>query len=348
MDFLKDSSHTRYNPLTGEWVLVSPHRLKSPWQGQVETLDSEKIPEYDPTCYLCPGNTRSNGTKNPVYTGPWAFTNDFPSILFDIPPQSYNKKDLLIAKTENGICRVICFSPRHDLTLPLLPVEDIEKIIRTWVSEYVDLGKKEPINYVQIFENRGAMMGCSNPHPHMQIYSEESIPVIPALECEKQKEYTAKNGSCLLCDYLAVELAEKERIIYQNDSFAVLVPFWAVWPFEVMILPKRHMNSIDCMKDSEVHDLADAMKRIGIKYDNLFSTSFPYSMGIHQKPTDGKPYDEWHFHFHYSPPLLRSATVKKFMVGYELLAMAQRDLTAEVSAEMIRRAADVHYLAGKK
>ncbi len=339
-----EHTHKRLNLLTGEWILVSPHRTKRPWNGKTEDAAADKMPEYDPNCYLCPGNTRAGGVANPKYEDTFLFVNDYSALIPGIPKGDINEENLLIARSEEGICKVICFSPRHDLTLARMSPEKIVRVIDLWIDQYKELGGDPNINYVQIFENRGAIMGCSNPHPHGQIWSSQTVPDLPAKETEKQTEYKEKNGRCLLCDYLALELKKKERIVLENDGFAVLVPFWAVWPYEIMILPKRHMGSIDEMTEKEKKDLAEIMKAAGIRYDNLFKTNFPYSMGIHQKPTDGKAHDEWHFHFHYLPPLLRSATVKKFMVGYELLAMPQRDITAEQAAAKLREQPPVHYL----
>ena len=339
-----EHTHKRLNLLTGEWILVSPHRTKRPWNGKTEDAAADKMPEYDPNCYLCPGNTRAGGVANPKYEDTFLFVNDYSALIPGIPKGDINEENLLIARSEEGICKVICFSPRHDLTLARMSPEKIVRVIDLWIEQYKELGGDPNINYVQIFENRGAIMGCSNPHPHGQIWSSQTVPDLPAKETEKQTEYKEKNGRCLLCDYLALELKKKERIVLENDGFAVLVPFWAVWPYEIMILPKRHMGSIDEMTEKEKKDLAEIMKAAGIRYDNLFKTNFPYSMGIHQKPTDGKAHDGWHFHFHYLPPLLRSATVKKFMVGYELLAMPQRDITAEQAAAKLREQPPVHYL----
>ncbi|MDC7226419.1 MAG: UDP-glucose--hexose-1-phosphate uridylyltransferase [Spirochaetales bacterium] len=343
MNFNEDP-HRRLNILTGEWVKVSPHRTKRPWNGQVEKLPLDRLPEYDPGCYLCPGNTRSGGVENPDYEETFVFDNDFMAILPDTEADEY-KNGLLRAKTEQGICRVICFSPRHDLTLALMEPDAVKKVVQLWIDQYEELGAIDFINHVQIFENRGAVMGCSNPHPHGQIWAEREIPTLPAVELERQKAHYSENGSCLLCDYLAQERSDGSRIIFENDSIAVLVPFWAVWPYEVMILPKRHMSSMSEMTESEKFDLAKAVRTLGIKYDNLFHTKFPYSMGIHQKPTDGGEYPEAHFHFHYYPPLLRSATVKKFMVGYEMLAMPQRDISAEQAAAALRALPEVHFSA---
>jgi UDPglucose--hexose-1-phosphate uridylyltransferase len=343
---LSDNPHRRYNPLLDEWVLCSPHRTKRPWNGQVEKPTGETLPQYDEHCYLCPGNERAGGVMNPKYEDVFVFKNDFSALLEDTPEEELNEGGLLVAKTERGLCKVLNFSPRHDMTLPRMAVADIEKVIKVWVEQYREMGELPYINYVQIFENRGAMMGNSNPHPHCQIWSSETIPDIPEKEGKSQKAWRKEKGSCLLCDYLALELRKRERIVLENDSFAALVPFWAVWPFETMILPKRHMTGIDEMSDAERKDLADIMKGMGIRFDNLFLTSFQYSMGIHQRPTDGQAHPEWHFHSHYMPPLLRSATVRKFMVGFELLGMPQRDITAESAADRLRLASGVHYLEG--
>ena len=341
MNFNEDP-HRRLNILTGEWVKVSPHRTKRPWNGQVEKPSVDKLPEHDPGCYLCPGNDRAGGLSNPDYKGTYVFDNDFMAILPDTEAGTYDR-GLLQAKSERGLCRVICFSPRHDLTLALMSAAEVGAVVDLWISQYRELAAIDYINHVQIFENRGAVMGCSNPHPHGQIWAEEAVPHLPALELQKQKKYLNEKGSCMLCDYLEQERADGSRIVFENDSFTVLVPFWAVWPYEVMILPGRHMGAMIEMDSDERRDLADALRRLGIRYDNLFQTRFPYSMGIHQNPTDGAEYPENHFHLHYYPPLLRSASVRKFMVGYELLAMAQRDITAEQAAATLRGLSDQHF-----
>lgn len=342
---LFESPHRRFNPLTGEWVLVSPHRNQRPWQGQEDEPEPEEKPEYDPGCYLCPGNTRANGEQNPPYESTFVFTNDFSALLPGGPEQAPDlDDDLLRAKGETGQCRVICYSPRHDLTLARMPAEDVVKVIRVWVEEYRALGARPDIHYVQVFENRGAMMGCSNPHPHGQIWAGSSVPTIPFQEGVHQAAYLKDHGRCMLCRYLEQELAGDERVVIANDSFVVLTPFWAVWPFEIMILPRRHLASIDRMSVSEQADLAEIMVRAGVRLDNLFQVSFPYSMGIHQAPTYGMDHPEWHFHLHYYPPLLRSRSIRKFMVGYEMMAEAQRDITAEQSAERLREMPGVHYL----
>lgn len=333
---LTNAPHRRYNPLLGEWILVSPHRTQRPWQGQTEAITEDERPAYESTCYLCPGNTRASGNTNPDYESTNVFTNDYSSLLLDIPEKSFNKEDLLISESESGICKVICFSPRHDLTIARMTNEEIEPVIDVWASETTEIGTREDIGYVQVFENKGAVMGCSNPHPHGQIWATRHIPNLPATEDKFQREYMEKKGSCLLCDYLKVELEEKERVVCENDHFAVIVPYWATWPFETLLMSRRHSASIPELSTDERPALADILRRIAVKYDSVFGVSFPYSMGWHQKPTDRKDYPHWHLHAHFFPPLLRSATVKKFMVGFEMLAMPQRDITPEMAAERLR------------
>jgi UDPglucose--hexose-1-phosphate uridylyltransferase len=341
---LQEVPHRRFNPLTREWVLVSPHRTKRPWLGKVEKPAATNLPAYDPTCYLCPGNERAGGVKNPKYTRTFVFDNDFASLLPDVPSFEIEESGLLEARSERGICRVVCFSPRHDLTLPRMSVADICEVIDVWTAEFRRLAEIDWVHYVQVFENRGSLVGASNPHPHCQIWANASLPVLPAKELTSFREYREQKKSCLLCDYLQVELQRGERVICENDGFAVLTPFWAVWPFEALLVSKRHFASMDELAGKEAQLLADILRRITIRYDNLFETSFPYSMGFHQRPTDGQDYPEWHFHAHYFPPLLRSATVQKFMVGYELLANPQRDITAESAAQRLRELSEVHYL----
>ncbi|MCC6760200.1 MAG: UDP-glucose--hexose-1-phosphate uridylyltransferase [Chitinophagaceae bacterium] len=335
--------HTRLNILTGEFILVSPHRMKRPWQGKVETASNTLLPAYDPTCYLCPGNKRSEGAINPVYTNPFVFTNDFSALLSDTPTGGTNEQDLLVSKSEAGMCRVICFSPNHSLTLPLMEVADIEKVIQLWKEEFTALAAHTNIRYIQIFENKGDIMGCSNPHPHGQIWASTSVPVELQKETTQQQQYFEKHGRSLLSDYLKLELQKQERIVVENEHFVALVPYWAVWPYETMIISKRHVQQVTQFTAEEDTALADVLKRLTTRYDNLFSTSFPYSAGMHQMPVNVSPTPGWHWHMHFYPPLLRSATVKKFMVGYEMLATPQRDITAEMAAHKLRSLSEVHY-----
>jgi UDPglucose--hexose-1-phosphate uridylyltransferase len=333
---IQQFSHRRYNILTGEWILVAPHRTKRPWQGHEENKAVRNNLEHDPACYLCPGNTRANGTVNPRYESTYAFVNDFSAMTSVIPEFQDDEYSLLVLHSEKGICKVICFSPKHNLTLAEMDTKGLENVIKTWQSEYKSLGDLPFINYVQIFENKGEIMGCSNPHPHGQIWAQESIPGEPAREQEFQQAYYGKKKRSLLSDYINLELQKKERIVFENDTFVSLVPFWAVWPYETMIVPKRTVQHILELSPREIADYAGMLKVITVKYDNLFNVSFPYSAGIHQAPTDGIAHPEWQMHMHFYPPLLRSATVKKFMVGYELMAEAQRDITAETSASILR------------
>lgn len=333
---LAEHPHRRYNALTGEWVLISPHRAKRPWQGQQEEVEKEIRPEYDPKCYLCPGNERVGGERNPPYTETYVFNNDFGALQESTPTGNFEKSGLLKAESERGICKVICFSPRHDLTLPDMEVADIRKVVDLWQHEYEELGKLDFINYVQIFENKGSIMGASNPHPHGQIWAQSSIPVEPAKELVQQTNYFTTNNRSLLSDYLTIELEEQKRIVVENEHFVVLVPFWAVWPFETMIVSKRHFQHLGQITEAEKESFADCIKKLTTIYDKVFNVSFPYSAGLHQSPTDGQEHTGWHFHMHFYPPLLRSATIKKFMVGYELLGNPQRDITPETAAERLR------------
>lgn len=338
-----ENPHRRYNPLTDSWVLVSPHRAKRPWQGQVEEITKEEKLAHDPNCYLCAGNTRINGEVNPAYSDAFVFENDFAALLFDTPDEHFEDGELFIAQSEKGLGKVICFSPAHNLTIPEMEETAIRKVVDTWVNEYELIGAKTFINYVQIFENKGFAMGCSNPHPHGQIWAQSSVPDEPMKKQIAQRNYWNKHQRSLLADYIVKELEKNERVLFENEHFVALVPFWAVWPFETMIVPKRKMARISDMTSAERDALANAYKRLTTRYDNLFETSFPYSAGIHQAPTDGETHEEWHWHFVFYPPLLRSATVKKFMVGYEMLANPQRDISAEKSATILRGLSEVHY-----
>lgn len=343
MTLLADHPHRRFNPLTGEWILVSPHRAKRPWQGQQEDAVVPTVQPHDPDCHLCPGNSRMNGQKNPDYSHTFVFDNDFAALTPDAPNET-EEAGLMIAQGESGICRVVCFSPRHDLTLARMSIEDIEKVVDAWVEQYVDLGSRPDIGQVQIFENRGAMMGCSQPHPHGQIWASRHLTNEMIKETNYQRAYYDKHGHSLLLDYLDQELKAETRILYENANFVVLVPFWAVWPFETMVLPKWPIRSMDEMTTAERFTLAEALSYITIRYDNLFKTSFPYSMGFHQQPTDGGDHPEWLMHAHFYPPLLRSATVRKFMVGFEMLGTPQRDITPEQAAERLRALPATHHL----
>jgi UDPglucose--hexose-1-phosphate uridylyltransferase len=335
--------HRRFNPLTNEWILVSPQRTQRPWLGQVETSQVDARPTYDPACYLCPGNERAGGKRNPPYDGTFVFENDYAALTPNTPMEEIDERGLIWATSERGICRVICFSPRHDWTLPDMPLADIRRVVDVWVDQTRELGELDFINYVQFFENKGDAMGASNPHPHCQVWTSEHIPTEPSKELRAQTNYLESRGSCLLCDYLKIELAHAERIVLQNDHFIVVVPFWAVWPFETMLLSRRHIGSLTDLTDAERDALADIIKRLTTRYDNLFQVSFPYSMGWHQSPTDNVAHPETHLHAHYYPPLLRNATIRKFMVGYELLANPQRDITAETAAARLRERSEVLY-----
>ncbi len=335
--------HRRFNALIGDWVLVSPHRTQRPWQGKEESLSRPLRVSYDAGCYLCPGNKRAGGQTNPDYSGPYVFQNDFSALLSETPEGRNEDHDLLVAESETGVCRVICFSPRHDLTLPEMSVSKIHAVVDLWTSQYIELGAMEGINHVQIFENKGEIMGCSNPHPHGQIWAQKTVPDEPAKESLRMLTHWEKTGRTLLGDYLSVELERESRLVCANDSFVVVVPFWATWPFETLILPRRRVRHLNDMTTAERGELADIIKRLTIRYDNLFECSFPYSAGMHQSPTDGAEHPEWDWHMHFYPPLLRSAEVKKFMVGYEMLATPQRDITPESSAARLRAVSETHY-----
>jgi UDPglucose--hexose-1-phosphate uridylyltransferase len=332
--------HRRYNALTGDWILVSPHRTQRPWQGKQEVRAPDRRPQYDPKCYLCPGNERAGGAKNPAYTSTYVFTNDFAAILPN-GPSTVEGTGLLRTQSAAGTCRVICFSPRHDWTLPAMPAEAIRGVVDVWARQTEELGHK--YRWIQVFENKGDIMGCSNPHPHGQVWASDFLPNEPSKEDRQQLAYLHEKGSVLLMDYLAVELEQEIRIVVQNRDWVALLPYWATWPYEILLLPKRPVARLPDLQDSERTSLAEILKRLLIRYDNLFEVSFPYSMGWHGAPYGVGEIGHWQLHAHFYPPLLRSATVKKFMVGYEMLGEAQRDLTAEQAARTLRDQSEIHF-----
>jgi len=335
--------HRRFDPLRRQWVIVSPQRNDRPWQGQVDPPPIEHQPSFDPGCYLCPGNVRANGERNPAYTSTFAFGNDFGALLPSTPAYATANQGLLVAQAERGICRVVCFSPRHDLTLPLMDAAAIRAVVDAWVSEYVALSEASSIASVTIFENRGAMMGASNPHPHSQVWATEHIPHEAAIEQRGLAAYRRQHRSCLLCDYAALELRLGQRVVCANDAFVAIVPFWAVWPFELLVVARRHIGALPALADEERDALAAILKELTTRYDNLFEVPFPYSMGFHQQPMHGRSDGMAHLHAHFYPPLLRSATVRKFMVGFELLGSPQRDFTPEEAAVRLQAVSAVHY-----
>ena len=328
--------HRRFNALTQEWVLVSPNRNQRPWLGQTERVQKDEVHAYDPGCYMCPGNIRATGERNPHYSETFVFDNDYPALVSSTTPSTLDRNGLIVAASEPGLCRVLCFSPRHDLTIATMAEMNLRAVVDMWATQFAELDARSSVNYVQIFENRGTMMGASNPHPHGQIWATRSIPTEPSKESNSQLEYRARTQTCLLCDYLVLELQERKRVVFESASFVVIVPFWAVWPFETLMLPKRHLESMSDLNSVERQSLAEALHEVTIRYDRLFDTFFPYSMGFHQRPSDGVAHPEWHMHAHFFPPLLRSSTIRKFMVGYEMLGMPQRDITPETAAERLR------------
>ena len=339
---IRTISHRRHNPLTGEWVLVSPHRTQRPWSGHTETPVAEKRPSYDPDCYLCPGNRRANNEINPPYDGTFVFQNDFSAMLPGVKAAPVKlEHPLLESRVIAGECRVICFSPRHDLTLAEMPESDIKQVVHVWRDLTAELGAK--YRWVQVFENKGAVMGCSNPHPHGQVWSGNALPNEPSKEDRNQKAYWNTKESVLLLDYAELETKQRERAVLENADWLVVVPFWAIWPFETLLLPKRHIPRLIDLTEPEIRTLAEILKRLLTRYDNLFCTSFPYTMGWHGSPSGPGKQDHWQVHAHFYPPLLRSATVKKFMVGYEMLAEAQRDITPEQAAERLIALSDTRY-----
>ncbi|RHZ83645.1 hypothetical protein Glove_89g79 [Diversispora epigaea] len=378
---LDNYPHRRFNPLTNSWVLCSPHRTKRPWQGQQETLEDKLIPEHDSQCYLCPRNSRANGNLNPNYSNTFVFDNDYAALISNQPKSFIDKNDndddesnrssLLKVESVRGECKVICFSPKHNITIAEMTEEDIIHVIQTWTKIYQNSFSIPFINYVQIFENKGSIMGCSNPHPHCQVWSSESIPEEPSKELKSMTKYYEKNNSCLLCDYVKLEgnslkssdkssqqsiqqsiqqssqqSSQQSRIVYENNSFICVVPFWAIWPYETMIISKSHITNLDELEKVEngQKDLSNIIRNITCRYDNIFQCSFPYSMGIHQAPVDNMNHShDSHLHLHFYPPLLRSPTIKKFLVGYELFAEPQRDITPEYAASILRKCSEIHY-----
>jgi UDPglucose--hexose-1-phosphate uridylyltransferase len=347
MESKGQSPHRRWNPLRQSWVLVSPHRTQRPWQGEVGEKTAPSGVSYDPQCYLCPGNERAGGAANPAYDGVFSFVNDYAALLPDeSAPMDAPASPLLVAEPARGLCKVLCYHPNHSLTLSRMTREEIRPVVDAWTQQYLEIGSLDWIQYVQIFENRGAMMGASNPHPHGQIWSTGFIPDEPAEETAAQSEHLDHTGHCLLCDYLQAEesvAGDAGRIVFENEHFAAIVPWWAVWPFEVLLVSRRHLSAMPELSSDERDGLADALKRLTTRYDNLFETSFPYTMGFHQAPTDSELHPEWHFHAHFYPPLLRSATVRKFMVGFEMLGMPQRDITPEDAAQRLRACSEEHF-----
>lgn len=347
MNLNLDSPHLRTNILTGEKVLVSPQRNKRPWQGQIEDIIVGAMPPHDPNCYLCPNNSRAGGDNNPDYKDTYVFINDFSALLDNTIDQPIvepaDTKHLLQATHERGICKVIVFSPRHDLTLPEMELDKITAVVDLWQSEFISLQQIEWIKYIQIFENKGAIMGCSNPHPHGQIWAQQSIPTEIEKETYRLEKFYQQYKKSLLSDYLELELREQTRIVIEGLHFAAVVPFWASWPYETLIISKRHIQHIGQFTIEEKNDLAKILQELTIRYDNIFQTSFPYSAGMHQSPVNSGAYTGWHWHMHFYPPLLRSANIKKFMVGYEMLANPQRDITPESAAEILRNQSTIHY-----
>ena len=324
--------HRRRNPLTGDWVLVSPHRLSRPWQGAEGDARAAAGPSYDPGCYLCPGNTRAGGPVNPAYGGVFVFDNDYAALLPDTHTAS-DSDPLFAHETARGTTRVICFSPDHAKTLPDLSQAEVRAVVDCWAAQSAELGRDW--RWVQVFENKGAMMGCSNPHPHGQIWASAHLPNEAAREDAAQRTYHADHGSVLLADVVGRE-SGGERVVAENADWLAIVPFWASWPYELLLLPKAAIARLPDLSDAQRDALAAILGTVTRAYDALFATSFPYSMGWHGAPFGDADTAHWTLHAHFFPPLLRSATVRKFMVGYEMLAEPQRDLTPEAAAATLR------------
>lgn len=330
---MSTSPHRRYNPLTDSWVLVSPHRTQRPWQGQLEASAPPDGLPYDPDCYLCPGNERAGGRRNPAYEDVFVFDNDFPALLPDTGDFAGEDGVLLRSAPAVGCCRVVCYSPRHDLGFGDLSTAQIGRVIDTWAEQYTELIAR--YQWVQIFENRGAAMGCSNPHPHGQIWAIDSLPTEAGRKRASQEKYRKAHGSNLLADYAATEIERGERVLINNDDWLVVVPYWAAWPFETLVIAKRDVGRLDELDEPGRNHLARSLKALVSAYDRLFAVPFPYTFGWHNAPR-GVTRDGWRLHAHFYPPLLRSAEIRKFMVGFEMLAEPQRDITPETACEQLR------------
>jgi UDPglucose--hexose-1-phosphate uridylyltransferase len=330
-----DQSHSRRNALTGDWVLVSPQRLSRPWQGQLEAIEADALQARDADCYLCPGNARVNGAQNPDYLGAFAFDNDFSALTADSEIDTPGET-LFATRAESGCCRVLCYTERHDLRLATMDKAALVAALNAMIAEFAALDTRDDIGYVQVFENRGNMMGCSNPHPHAQIWATANVPTEPAKELRSQLDYWQAHGTVLLDDYLQAELAAGERVVVAREHSVALVPFWAVWPFETLLLPRRVVAAPTDLDGDEIACFAQTLGEVLAGYEHLFGVAVPYSLGLHPRPSDGQPHPEWQFHAHVYPPLLRSATVRKHLVGFEMLGMPQRDLTPEIAAAKLR------------
>ena len=340
---MSSGSHLRFNPLSGEWILVAPKRGQRPQSEKPITPAREMIPPHADDCFLCTGNMRASGIRNPDYKAAYTFDNDFPALSLEAAPVPADHDALIVTRAERGICRVMCYSPRHDLGQARLDIATLRTVIDAWADQFTQLGALSWIKYVQIFENHGPLAGASSAHPHSQIWATSDVPDDPKTEIAQQKKYQAAHGSCLLCDYAKLEASLGERVVCENDRFLVVTPYWAMWPFETMVLGKRHFGTIAQMSGAERDAYADIIKRLAARYDNLFEAPFAYSMGLHQVPTDGEEHPECHFHAHYYSPM-KSVSVQKIMAGFELAAGRERDDLPEDAAAQLRAVSDVHYL----